>query len=134
MSLCSKPAPCQPKPTTTGLCTRPGNHGNVRASSMLPFQEAGTAPDTLPGELDRDCSRADGYAQTDSSCTGTGAAALCSPACSSWPSAALAAVQSLPALARCCGMAVTKLLAVPWLWSGTELTSWLLPAPGCSQP
>lgn len=32
-----------------------------------PKQEAGTAPDTLPWELERDCSRADGYAQIDSS-------------------------------------------------------------------
>lgn len=35
---------CQPKPTTTCLCMRRGNHGNVRASSMFLFQEAGQSP------------------------------------------------------------------------------------------
>lgn len=29
---------------TTRLCTRPGNHGNVRASSTFLFQEAGQSP------------------------------------------------------------------------------------------
>lgn len=36
--------PRQPKHNTTDLCTRPGDHGNVRASSTLLFQEAGQSP------------------------------------------------------------------------------------------
>lgn len=128
-----------PKPGTVHLCTRPGNHRIARASSTFVFQEAvqrpgrrlAAAPDTLPREPEGACAGADGYSHLGSCPAVTGAAVLCSPACSSRPSAALASIQSMSTLQPCHGMAIAKLLVVQRAWSGAELASLLHSAPSC---
>lgn len=121
-----------PKPNTTHLCTRSGNHRNVTASSMFLFQEAGQSPGRRLAQHQTPCLRNwKGIVpgQMDMPKLTAPVLGLVPQSCAPLPAhhGHLLPWLQLGAYLPCHSAmaytkATTKLLAVPWLWSSTKLT------------